>query len=104
MLNFFDLTGEVAFVTGASKGLGKMFANTLAAAGAKVCLLSFEKEDLIQTEKEMTQAGYDVMSYFADITNEQEVEKAVDACVEKYGTIDILVNNAGIGLSLIHIL
>ena len=49
MLNFFDLTGEVAFVTGASKGLGKMFANTLAAAGAKVCLLSFEKEDLIQT-------------------------------------------------------
>ena len=45
----------------------------------------------------MTQAGYDVMSYFADITNEQEVEKAVDACVEKYGTIDILVNNAGIG-------
>ena len=57
MLNFFDLTGEVAFVTGASKGLGKMFANTLAAAGAKVCLLSFEKEDLIQTEKEMTQAG-----------------------------------------------
>ena len=97
MLNFFDLTGEVAFVTGASKGLGKMFANTLAAAGAKVCLLSFEKEDLIQTQKEMTQAGYDVMSYFADITNEQEVEKAVDACVEKYGTIDILVNNAGIG-------
>ena len=97
MLNFFDLTGEVAFVTGASKGLGKMFANTLAAAGAKVCLLSFEKEDLLQTEKEMTEAGYDVMSYFADITNEQEVEKAVDACVEKYGTIDILVNNAGIG-------
>ena len=92
MLNFFDLTGEVAFVTGASKGLGKMFANTLAQAGAKVCLLSFEKEDLLRTEQEMKDAGYDVMSYYADITNEPEVEAAVAACVEKYGTIDILVN------------
>lgn len=97
MLNFFDLTGEVAFVTGASKGLGKMFANTLAQAGAKVCLLSFEKEDLLRTEQEMKDVGYDVMSYYADITNEPEVEAAVAACVEKYGTIDILVNNAGIG-------
>ena len=37
------------------------------------------------------------MSCYADITDEQEVEKAVAACVERYGTIDILVNNAGIG-------
>ena len=97
MMNFFDLKGEVAFVTGASKGLGKMFANTLAGAGAKVCLLSFEEEDLLRTEREMKDAGYDVMSCYADITDEQEVEKAVAACVERYGTIDILVNNAGIG-------
>ena len=45
----------------------------------------------------MKDAGYDVMSCYADITDEQEVEKAVAACVERYGTIDILVNNAGIG-------
>jgi gluconate 5-dehydrogenase len=97
MLNLFDLTGEIAFITGASKGLGKMFARTLAEANAKVCLLSFEKEDLLRVEKELRNSGHDVMSYYADITNEEEVENAVNACVEKYGTIDILVNNAGIG-------
>ena len=63
----------------------------------RVCLLSFEEEDLLRTEREMKDAGYDVMSCYADITDEQEVEKAVAACVERYGTIDILVNNAGIG-------
>ena len=97
MLDIFDVKGEVALVTGASKGLGKMFANTLAQAGAKVCLLSFEEEDLLQTEKEMKEAGYDVISVLADITNEEEVRNAVNLCVEKFGALDILVNNAGIG-------
>ncbi len=97
MMDYFDLRGEVAFVTGASKGLGKMFANTLAGAGAKVFLLSFEKEDLDQTEKEMKDSGYDCMSFFGDITKEDDIQKAVDLCVKTYGKIDILVNNAGCG-------
>ncbi|MBU9726482.1 SDR family NAD(P)-dependent oxidoreductase [Diplocloster modestus] len=93
----FDLTGEVALVTGASKGLGKMFANTLAKAGAKVCLFSFEKDDLLRTEQEMKEAGYDCMSFLGDITHEDEVQQCVDEIIARYGKLDILVNNAGIG-------
>ncbi|MEE0420878.1 MAG: glucose 1-dehydrogenase [Lachnospiraceae bacterium] len=95
--DLFNLNGEVALVTGASKGLGRMFANTLAEAGAKVCLLSFEKEDLDRAEREMREAGHDCMSFFGDITHEDEIQKCVDAIVKRYGKLDILVNNAGIG-------
>jgi len=94
-LDLFDLKNQVAFVTGASKGLGKMFAETLAEAGAKLCILSFEEDDLMQAEKELKERGAECMSYVADITREDEVQAAVDACMGKYGRIDILVNNAG---------
>jgi len=97
MQNLFDLTGEVALVTGASKGLGKMFANTLAEAGAKVCLFSFEEEDLRQAHVDMQEAGHDCIQVLGDVTNEAQVQRAVDACMNTYGKLDILVNNAGIG-------
>ncbi|NLC39658.1 MAG: SDR family oxidoreductase [Clostridiaceae bacterium] len=90
----FDISGRVAFVTGASKGLGKVFALALGRAGAKLCILSRTEDDLRQTEQELKSEGCDCISYFVDIRNEQEVEKAVEGCVEKYGRIDILVNNA----------
>ncbi|WP_044297741.1 SDR family NAD(P)-dependent oxidoreductase [Robinsoniella peoriensis] len=95
--DLFDLSGEVALVTGASKGLGKMFAKTLVNAGAKVCLLSFEREELLRTEKELKEAGYDCMSFHGDITHENEIQDCVDQIIKYYGKLDILVNNAGIG-------
>ena len=97
MKNYFDIKDEVAFVTGASKGLGKMFATTLAEAGAKVFLVASGAENLKKAEGELREAGYDCMSYAANITDAAEVQKAVDLCISAYGKIDILVNNAGTG-------
>lgn len=97
MKNYFDVKDEVAFITGASKGLGKMFAETLAEAGAKVFIVALGDELLKNTDREFKEKGYDYMVCEADITDKEGIQRAVDQCISAYGKIDILVNNAGIG-------
>lgn len=95
MLNLFDLHGQVAIVTGASKGLGESFAHALAASGADLFLMARRPEGLIRVAEEIrAQHGVRCEWCTADIGAQEEIRRAVDTCMERYGRIDILVNNA----------
>jgi len=91
-----DLTGEVALVTGATSGLGRRFAQTLAAAGASVVACGRRVEKLDEVVAEITAAGGSAASVPLDVSDAQAITGAVDAAEAAFGTVTILVNNAGI--------
>ena len=92
----FSLEGKVAFVTGASYGIGFSIATALAAAGAKVAFCERKAEKLEKGLVDYKAAGFDVKGYRCDVTDEQEVKGTVEKISSELGSIDILVNNAGI--------
>ena len=91
-----DLSGHVAFVTGASQGIGRACALALARQGAKVATAARNQDKLAEVVKEISAAGGEAAAFKLDVTNEDEVKTAVKAVIEKFGKVDILVNNAGI--------
>ena len=91
-----DLTGRIALVTGAARGLGRCFAVDLAAAGAKVACVDINAETLAETISCIRAAGGTAEPIAADVTNSQRVDEVVDEVVKLWGGLDILVNNAGI--------
>ena len=92
----FDLTGEVALVTGASSGLGARFAETLAAAGARVVVVARRRERLDELVARIAAAGGEALAAMADVTDRAAVAAAFDAAEARWGPVSILVNNAGI--------
>jgi 3-oxoacyl-[acyl-carrier protein] reductase len=92
----FDLTGEVALVTGASSGLGRRFAKVLAANGAKVVLVARRADRLDALKKEI---GAAAIAVEADVNDRGAMTRAFDAAEKAFGTVTILVNNAGIAHS-----
>jgi NAD(P)-dependent dehydrogenase (short-subunit alcohol dehydrogenase family) len=86
-----SLSGKVALVTGASRGIGRAIAASYAEAGAKV-MLSSRKQDALE-EAAATMTG-DVEVYAAHAGHPDEIEACVSACVERFGGLDVLVNNA----------
>ncbi|HEY5888730.1 MAG TPA: SDR family NAD(P)-dependent oxidoreductase, partial [Acidimicrobiales bacterium] len=86
-----DLDGRVALVTGASKGIGRAIASTLAASGAKVMLSSRKQAAL--DEAAATMDG-EVVTFAANAGDPEQAEACVAATVERFGRVDILVNNA----------
>lgn len=88
--------GRVAFVTGASRGIGKGVATKFAKEGAKVCLVDINEEVLTGTVSALKEKGYDALALVADVSDSEQVNQAVDKAVDTYGKIDILVNNAGV--------
>ncbi|HWA94156.1 MAG TPA: SDR family oxidoreductase [Terracidiphilus sp.] len=93
--NLFDLTGNVALVTGTSRGLGQYFARALARAGADIALTSRNATDLADFAAEIEALGRRAFSTALDVRDQQSIESAVSAIETHYGKIDILVNNAG---------
>ena len=93
--NLFDLTGRVAIITGASRGLGQYFARALAKAGADLILTSRTRESLAAFEKEVRSLGRRAASLELDVRDQQNIEKFGAAAENVYGHLDILVNNAG---------
>ena len=97
-LRVFDLTGKVALVTGAGRGLGRTFAAALASAGADVALASRTQADLDETAAEVERHGRRALIVPTDVTVVEQVEAMVAATLGHFGQIDILVNNAGMNI------
>ena len=91
-----NLEGKVAFVTGASSGLGKRFAQILSLAGAKVILASRRTERLKELRAEIEAAGGAAHVVTLDVTDHASIKAAVAHAETEAGTIDILVNNSGV--------
>lgn len=88
-----DLTGKVALITGASRGIGAAAARAFVAAGAKVALVARTKDAIADLTAEL---GENAVAIPCDVSRFWEVAAAVDATVETFGGLDILVNNAGV--------
>lgn len=98
MKNYFDLTGQVAVVTGCSTGLGVQMAKALANQGANIVALARRQNLIDEVAKELhDNYGVETLAVSCDITSTEQVSAAVDKIMEKFGRIDILINNAGTG-------
>ncbi|MBO4390971.1 MAG: SDR family oxidoreductase [Lachnospiraceae bacterium] len=98
MKNYFDLTGRVALVTGASTGLGVQMAKALASQGCRIVCLARRQNLVDQVAADIAEEfNVETMGIRCDITNTDMVNETVDKILEKFGRIDILVNNAGTG-------
>jgi NAD(P)-dependent dehydrogenase (short-subunit alcohol dehydrogenase family) len=91
----FDLAGRTAFVTGASRGIGRVIAVALARAGADVALSARNEEGLAQTAAEVTELGRKAFVLPLDVTRQEDVHTVVTRAIELLGHIDVVVNNAG---------
>ena len=90
------LTGKVALVTGAARGIGQAIAKKLATEGCDVALCDVKAEWLTETVGIIEALGRKVKCFEVDVSNAAAVDAAVDGAVKEFGKIDILVNNAGI--------
>jgi len=90
-----DLSGKVALVTGAGKGIGAGCARVLGAAGAAVAVLDIDAFAASQTASALEAAGVKAHAYPVDVSDGASVNRAIDTIAQHFGRIDILVNNAG---------
>ncbi len=98
MNNYFNLSGQVAVITGASVGLGLQMAKAFARQGANLVLLARRQNLLEQNAKAIAEEfGVEVLPVVCDITVTEQVKQAVERVIARFGRIDILVNNAGTG-------
>jgi NAD(P)-dependent dehydrogenase (short-subunit alcohol dehydrogenase family) len=93
--NQFDLSGRVAVVTGASRGLGQYLARALAKAGADLVITSRNADDLREFQNEIETLGRRVLALELDLRNESSICDMAPRAIEHFGTVDIFVNNAG---------
>lgn len=98
MKNYFDLTGKVAVVTGASTGLGVQMAKALANQGCNIVALARRQNLIDEVAADIKETfGVDAIGVACDITDTARVESAVKEIMDHFGRIDILINNAGTG-------
>ena len=91
-----NIEGKVVVITGASSGLGQATARMLSAQGAIVVLGARRVERIEALAKKLSAAGGQALALRTDVTRAADVQRLVDAAVEKFGRVDVLVNNAGL--------
>lgn len=96
MANLFDLTGQHVLVTGASSGLGRHFAGTLAQAGARLTLCARRADALAETVASVTAAGGQAHAVVMDVTESGSIARALDEAERQFGPVQVLINNAGV--------
>ena len=92
----YSLQGKIAWVTGASYGIGFAIASAYAEAGATIVFNDIKQELVDKGLASYKEKGIDAHGYVCDVTNEEQVQAAVEKIQNEVGIIDILVNNAGI--------
>src|SRR5437879_5917229 len=89
--------GKVAFVTGASRGIGEAISRRLAADGARVALAARDEEACRRIAREIEAAGGEAIALRCDVTDSRSIAETIGAIVSQWRRIDVLVNNAGLG-------
>jgi len=92
----YDLTGRIALITGGSRGIGRAYAEAVAAFGANVAIAARDQGKIDETLDILAKYNVETLGISADMTKEEDVKRMVDDTVNKFGRIDILFNNAGI--------
>ncbi|MGZ4655531.1 MAG: SDR family NAD(P)-dependent oxidoreductase [Blastococcus sp.] len=100
ILDMFWLDGRVAIVTGASSGLGAVFARALAEAGADVALGARRVDRLAETQRTVEENGRRAIAVPTDVARSEDCQALVDATMAEFGRVDILVNNAGVATAI----
>ena len=95
-LNPADLNGQVALVTGGSRGLGLLISRELAAQGCRIAICARDEAELDRARADLEGRGAEVMTVVCDVADRSRVERMVGAITARFGRVDILVNNAGI--------
>lgn len=90
------LTGKIALITGGGTGIGRGLALALAQEGVKVVVCGRRNDPLGETVRQARARGGEALAVQADVSQERDVRRLVDAALKAYGAIDILINNAGI--------
>jgi NAD(P)-dependent dehydrogenase (short-subunit alcohol dehydrogenase family) len=91
-----DLRGEVALVTGGSRGLGLALARELARQGCRLAICARDEAELEVAKSDLEQRGAEVLTVVCDVVDRDQVAAMVEAVTQRYGRIDLLVNNAGV--------
>lgn len=90
------LSGKVAIVTGASRGLGRVVARELASHGSNVVLAARQKEQIDELAETLVEAGSKALAVQTDVASETQVDRMLHRTLETFGRVDILINNAGV--------
>lgn len=91
----FNIEGQVALITGGTRGLGLQIAEALGEMGCKLAITARKAEELAETQAYLEGLGYTVMTVPNNLSQFDQIPALVDKVLERYGRIDILVNNAG---------
>ncbi|HEX6383465.1 MAG TPA: SDR family oxidoreductase [Anaerolineae bacterium] len=91
-----DLRGQIALITGGTRGLGFLLAREFAREGCRVVICARDEAELVRAKADLVQEGAEVLALVCDVADKEDVRRMVDDTLDHYGRIDILVNNAGV--------
>lgn len=91
-----EMVGATVVITGGSRGLGLVLARRFAAARANVVLLARDEQELERAQQELRELGAEVLALPCDVRDEDDVKRAFDHILERFGRVDVLVNSAGV--------